>query len=418
MCQPCTYVALYWWKWHVFRFKQWVKAKKIVEVKMNITIIGAGMAGLTTGIALKKFGHQVSIYEQTEKILPVGAAISLWSNGVKCLNYLGLTDQVAQLGGKMDHLAYVDGLTGDVMTQFSLYPLIEEVGQRPYPVSRAELQNMLMDEFGREDIHLAKKMIGLEDQGDDVKIHFADGAEITTDLLVGADGTHSITRAYVLGEQVERRYAGYVNWNGLVEISESLAPADQWTTFVGEGKRASLMPVAGNRFYFFFDVPLELGLENDRTQYKKLLKQYFDGWCPQVQTLIDAIDEQRTNRVEIHDIEPFADFYKGRVVIVGDAAHSTTPDIGQGGCQAMEDAIYLARALQINTLGIQDALRRYQNKRNERTAEMVLRARKRCDVTHMKDESITREWYEDLRKEQGPHIMKGIISNIVGNPLD
>src|SRR5690606_10389215 len=140
---------------------------------MEITIIGAGMAGLTTGIALKKFGHQVSIYEQTEKILPVGAAISLWSNGVKCLNYLGLTDQVAQLGGKMDHLAYVDGLTGDVMTQFSLYPLIEEVGQRPYPVSRAELQNMLMDEFGREDIHLAKKMIGLEDQGDDVKIHFA-----------------------------------------------------------------------------------------------------------------------------------------------------------------------------------------------------------------------------------------------------
>ena len=91
-------------------------------------------------------------------------AISLWSNGVKCLNYLGLTEQVEKLGGKMDNLAYIDGLTGDVMTQFSLYPLIEEVGQRPYPVSRAELQNMLMDEFGREDIHLAKKMISLRDK--------------------------------------------------------------------------------------------------------------------------------------------------------------------------------------------------------------------------------------------------------------
>ncbi|MFX5226111.1 FAD-dependent monooxygenase, partial [Acinetobacter baumannii] len=77
-----------------------------------------------------------------------------------------------------------------------------------------------------------------------------------------------------------------------------------------------------------------------------------------------------------HDIEPFTQFYKGRVVILGDAAHSTTPDIGQGGCQAMEDAIYLARSLQINTL------RRYQNKRNERANELVLRARKRCDVTH------------------------------------
>ena len=385
---------------------------------MEIAIIGAGMGGLTAGIALKKFGHQVTIYEQAEQILPVGAAISLWSNGVKCLNYLGLTQQVAKLGGQMDDLAYIDGLNGEVMTQFSLAPLIEEVGQRPYPVSRADLQNMLMDAFGRQDIQLGKKMLSIEDTGQCVNIAFQDGSSACAELLIGADGTHSITRQYVLGKQVERRYAGYVNWNGLVEISPELAPAQQWTTFVAEGKRASLMPVADHRFYFFFDVPLPVGLDNQRTEYKTLLKQYFSGWCPQVQRLIDSIDEQKTNRVEIHDIEPFTSFYKGRVVILGDAAHSTTPDIGQGGCQAMEDAVYLARALQINTLGLEDALKRYQNKRNERASELLLRARKRCDVTHMKDEQITKDWYADLRKEQGPHIMKGIISNIVGNPLD
>ncbi len=341
---------------------------------MNIVIIGAGMGGLTTGIALKKFGHQVTIYEQAEQILPVGAAISLWSNGVKCLNYLGLGEQVAKLGGVMDQLAYVDGLTGEVMTQFSLQPLIDEVGQRPYPVSRAELQNMLMDEFGREDIHLGKRMVALEDQGEQVVIQFADGSNISADLLVGADGTHSITRAYVLGDQVERRYAGYVNWNGL--------------------------------------------LENNKAQYQETLKGYFRGWCAPVQQLIERLDPQKTNRVEICDIEPFTQYHKGRVVIVGDAAHSTTPDIGQGGCQAMEDAIYLARSLQINTLGVTDALRRYQDKRNERANELVLRARKRCDVTHMKDEQVTLSWYEELRQEQGPHIMRGIINNIVGNPLD
>ncbi|MDC5127916.1 FAD-dependent urate hydroxylase HpxO [Acinetobacter baumannii] len=385
---------------------------------MNVVIIGAGMGGLTTGIALKKFGHQVRIFEQTEKIFPVGAAISLWSNGVKCLNYLGLTEKIAKLGGQMDDLAYVDGLTGDVMTQFSLRPLIEEVGQRPYPVARADLQNMLMDEFGRDQIYLGKKMVGLEDKADFVEVHFADGSSTQADLLIGADGTHSMTRAYVLGQQVQRRYAGYVNWNGLVEISEDLAPAQQWTTYVGEGKRASLMPVADGRFYFFLDVPLPAGLENNRDEYKKLLKQYFVDWCQPVQQLIERLDPQKTNRVEIHDIEPFTQFYKGRVVILGDAAHSTTPDIGQGGCQAMEDAIYLARSLQINTLGLEDALRRYQNKRNERANELVLRARKRCDVTHMKDETVTQAWYAELRREQGGHIMQGIISNIVGNPLD
>ncbi|WP_343568936.1 FAD-dependent urate hydroxylase HpxO [Acinetobacter sp.] len=385
---------------------------------MNVVIIGAGMGGLTTGIALKKFGHQVRIFEQTEKILPVGAAISLWSNGVKCLNYLGLTDKIAKLGGQMDDLAYVDGLTGDVMTQFSLLPLIEEVGQRPYPVARADLQNMLMDEFGRDQIYLGKKMVSLEDKTDYVEVHFADGSSTQADLLIGADGTHSLTRTYVLGQQVQRRYAGYVNWNGLVEISEDLAPAQQWTTYVGEGKRASLMPVADGKFYFFLDVPLPAGLDNNRDEYKQLLKQYFADWCQPVQQLIERLDPQKTNRVEIHDIEPFAQFYKGRVVILGDAAHSTTPDIGQGGCQAMEDAIYLARSLQINTLGLEDALRRYQNKRNERANELVLRARKRCDVTHMKDETVTQAWYAELRREQGGHIMQGIISNIVGNPLD
>lgn len=385
---------------------------------MKIIIIGAGMGGLTAGIALKRFGHQVTIYEQVAEILPVGAAISLWSNGVKCLNYLGLGEKIANIGGQMDDLAYIDGLTNQTLTQFSLAPLVQEVGQRPYPVSRAELQNLLMDEFGRTDIRLGMRMQTLSDDGQHVTATFADGSTDTADVLIGADGTHSLTRAYVLGQTVERRYAGYVNWNGLVEINEDLAPAKQWTTFVGQGKRVSLMPIANNRFYFFFDVPLPVGLPNVREQYKETLKDYFQGWCSPVQTLIDRLNPQTTNRVEIHDIEPFMHFYRGRVVILGDAAHSTTPDIGQGGCQAMEDAIYLARSLQINTLGVEDALRRYQEKRNARTKELVLRARKRCDVTHMKDEQITKQWYEELKKEDGENIMRGIISNMLGNPLD
>lgn len=283
---------------------------------MNIAIVGAGMGGLTAGIALKKFGHQVTIYEQAAEILPVGAAISLWSNGVKCLNYLGLTDQIQALGGQMESLAYVDGLSQQTMTQFSLTPLYKEVGQRAYPVARADLQHLLMQQFGLEDIRLGMKMTAIEARPDAVSLHFQDGSHTTADLLIGADGTHSLTRQYVLGYQVERRYAGYVNWNGLVEIDESIAPAMQWTTYIGEGKRVSLMPVAQNRFYFFFDVPLAAGLENRREHYKQDLKLHFSGWCDPVQTLIEHIDEHKTNRVEIHDIEPFMDFYKGRVVLL------------------------------------------------------------------------------------------------------
>lgn len=384
---------------------------------MKIIIIGAGMGGLTAGIALKRLGYEVHIYEQVREIKPVGAAISVWSNGVKCLNYLGLSKQVTALGGNMENMAYMDGFSGTTMTQFSLAPLVQQVGQRPYPVSRADLQSMLLQEFGAHDVHLGMKLVSVHDDGALVTATFEDDTKVTGDILIGADGTHSGLRSYVLGNIPERRYAGYVNWNGLVDIDEEVAPANQWTTFVGDGKRVSVMPIAGNRFYFFFDVPLPKGLPNERDQYKTLLRTYFSGWAPPVQRLIDKIDTATTNRVEIHDIDPFMTWTRGRVALLGDAAHSTTPDIGQGGCAAMEDAIVLSIALRTNTLGIEDALLRYQNQRNQRAADLVLRARKRCDVTHAKDTLVTQQWYDELRLDDGSGIIKGIVKNIEGNPL-
>ncbi|RWR11332.1 FAD-dependent urate hydroxylase HpxO [Paenirhodobacter populi] len=384
---------------------------------MKAIIIGAGMGGLTAGIALKRIGYDVDIYERVTEVKPVGAALSLWPNGVKCLNYLGLHEQARTLAGQMDTMAYVDGLDGSVMTQFSLEPLYKEVGQRAWPVARADLQLMLMDAFGLDRIHLGRELASVSEADGVVTATFTDGATVTGDLLIGADGAHSGVRTYVWGHKAERRYTGYVNWNGLIEIDESIAPATQWTTFVGEGKRVSVMPVAEGRFYFFFDVPLPQGLPNDRATYQNTLRENFRGWAAPVQKLIDSIDPARTNRVEILDIDPNPVWVKGRVAILGDSAHNTAPDIGQGGCMAMEDSVVLAIALQTNTYGIEDALIRYQDKRAPRAGELVLRARKRCDVTHAKDPEATAAWYADLRKEDGTHIMKGILANIEGNPL-
>ncbi|MBT0773201.1 FAD-dependent urate hydroxylase HpxO [Kineosporia sp. J2-2] len=384
---------------------------------MRIIIIGAGIGGTSAGTALTRLGHQVEIYEQVTENRPVGAALSLWPNGVKALNHLGLGEVTARLGGRMDNMSYRDGRTGDTMCRFSLAPVTEEMGQRPYPVSRAELQAALMEAFGLDRIRFGMRLEGVEQHGDTVTATFANGETATGDMLIGADGARSRIRSYVVGAELERRYAGYVNYNGLVEIDPEVGPADQWTTYVADGQRVSVMPVAGDRFYFFFDVVEPAGLPYDRADARAVLSKHFSGWAPGVQRLIERIDPASTNRVEVFDIDPFHTWVRGRVALLGDSAHNTTPDIGQGACSALEDTIVLERVLATTTLGVEDSLRRYQAARTQRAGDLVMWARKRADVTHAKDPEITQAWYEELRREDGTGVIRGIVGNMVGNPL-
>ncbi len=296
---------------------------------MKAIVIGAGIGGLSAAVALKQSGIDCDVYEAVKEIKPVGAAISVWPNGVKCMAHLGMGDIMETFGGPLRRMAYRDFRSGENMTQFSLAPLIERTGSRPCPVSRAELQREMLDFWGRESVQFGKRVTRCEEDADGVTVWFTDGSSASGDLLIAADGSHSALRPWVLGFTPQRRYAGYVNWNGLVEIDEALAPGDQWTTFVGEGKRVSLMPVSAGRFYFFFDVPLPAGLAEDRDTLRADLSRYFAGWAPPVQQLIATLDPQTTNRIEIHDIEPFSRLVRGRVALLGDAGHSTTPDIGQ-----------------------------------------------------------------------------------------
>ncbi len=391
---------------------------------LKVIIIGAGMGGLTAGIALRQAGYTVELYDRVRELRPAGAGISLWSNGVKVLNRLGLGPDLARIGGPMHRVAF-HSHQGQCLTQFSLEPMIQQVGQCPYPVTRTELQGMLLDALNalHVDVQLNAKCIAVEQDADRVTAVFADGTRAQGDVLIGADGTHSLIRQEVAehavpGIKVERRYAGYVNWNGLVPVSAALAPGDSWTVYVGEHKRASMMPVAGDRFYFFFDVPLHASeLQAPPDNYREELLHYFQGWADPVKNLIHSLDPATTNRIPIHDVDPLPTLVQGRVALLGDAAHSMTPDLGQGGCQALEDAYVLTNMLLSTNLGVADALWRYDRARCDRTAEIVLRARKRADMTHGQDPTLTQQWYAELAQEDGSGIMGGIAKTILGGPL-
>jgi len=385
---------------------------------LDVVIVGGGIGGLTTAIALQRAGHRVRVVDQVRELRPAGAGISLWSNGVKVLNELGLGSRVADMGGTMERMAYADS-TGAVLCDFSLSPLVQQVGQRPYPVVRSQLQAMLLDAVGPGRVTLGARCTGVTEVTDGVVVHLDDGPDLAADVVVAADGTHSRLREHVVGRVVPRDYAGYVNWNGLVDADVRLASSGTWQMWVGQGKRVSVMPVGDGRLYFFFDVPLDIDEVEPRGEgpdAREQLAKHFAGWAPAVLHLIESLDPAATNRIPIHDHEPVDRMARGRVALLGDAAHSTAPDLGQGGCQAMEDALVLARYLTTTNVGVEDALARYDEERVDRTGEIMRRARTRARLTHAHDPAATEAWYEELQAETGEAILAGISRSILAGP--
>ena len=382
---------------------------------LKVIVIGAGIGGLTAAIALTQAGFEVEVYDRVQDLRPVGAGISLWSNGVKVLNRLGLGPGMAKIGGQMNRMAY-RFKTGELLNDVDLLPLMQSVGQRPYPVARADLQALLLEAFPGP-VHLGHRCVGVACDQQGVTAQFENGHTAQGDLLVAADGIRSHLREYVLGTTVDPVYRGYVNWNGLVPISDDLAPADQWVIYVGDHQRASLMPVGGDRFYFFFDVPLPAGTPAIPEQYRADLSGYFAGWADPVQRLIERIDPTTMARPEIRDVGPLDRLVRDRVVLLGDAAHATCPDLGQGGCQAMEDSLVLAQYLMTTNMGLDYALTRYEGDRKARTSAVVTKARKRAEMIHGKDPAVTQQWYDQLGQESPADVRDAIANVILAGPL-
>jgi FAD-dependent urate hydroxylase len=395
---------------------------------LRVAIVGAGIGGLTAALCLHRLGHHPIVVEQTRQLLPIGAGISLWPNGIKVLNLLGLGADVAAIGGTMDRMAYADQ-DGRTLLDFSLLELYGRVGERARPVARAELQELLLarvrSELGPDAVRLGVRATGVEETPRGVTLatedaSWTEGDGIEADLVVAADGTHSWLRDHVVGYHAERRYVGYVNWNGLVGDITGIAPVGTWLTWVGGGQRVSVMPVGGGRSYFFFDVPMSPAdvarLEIAGIGHRETLSAHFQGWADPVSLLVRRLDPAGMARIPIHDVDPLPTWTKGRIVLLGDAAHTMSPDLGQGGCQAMEDGWVLAHYLTSTTRSVPDALARYQAERIPHTADMVRRARKRSDLTHGVDPAATEAWYRSLETDGHLGIVDGLAQSVETGP--
>ncbi|MEA2403120.1 MAG: FAD-dependent urate hydroxylase [Thermoleophilaceae bacterium] len=363
---------------------------------LKVVIVGGGIGGLTAALALRDAGFEFELFERAPEIRPIGAGISLWPNGARIMHHFGVGPDLEPLSPEMRWLRYRSP-DGQLLRDIPLDRMVELSRQRPLPLARTDLQRVLFDHVGPEHVRLERDCVDVRQDADSATAIFADGSEASGDLVVGADGINSVVRAHLLGRPDPPEYAGNVNWNGLIDDpDDELDSADGMTIAVGDSRRVGLMPVNDKQVYFFFDAPVPVDpVEPDG--WRAELASLYAGWGPPARTLIERFDPARMVRQPIFEVAHLDRFVRGRVLLLGDAAHGTTPTIGQGASQAMEDSVVLTRCLVEAERGIDDALERYQDLRRDRVHEVAVVSRNRTDLMMGKDPEVTQRWYDELR---------------------
>ncbi len=325
-------------------------------------VVGAGIAGLATALSLKRAGFSVRVAERTASLPEVGAGLSLWHNALEALAALGLREEVVARGRLLRRLR-IAGSSGASFSEMDLMRLYGGRGAPAVCLHRAELQSLLADslfEAAGDGVLLAdKSCVGFAHGPERIEVYFTDGSHIECDLLVGADGIHSTIRRQ-LWPGYAPGYEGYIAWRGVAPYPYSLIDDEGLLELWGRGRRFGLLPMGQGRVYWYATSNAKPGKTNKDgpadADKGKLLAD-FRGFPRPVEDLIAATPAGALIRNGVFALPSLPHWGKGGIVLIGDAAHAMSPNLGQGGCQALEDAVALGRC--VATWPLPEALRRF-----------------------------------------------------------
>lgn len=336
--------------------------------------MGAGIGGLSAAIALRRAGVEAVIVERASELEEIGAGLLLAANAIKALGRLGLADAVKGVG-VTGRITEIRSWRGEVLSRLPMAELEERVGADTRAMHRADLQAMLLEEFGEKGVRLGAACTGFEQDEGGVVASFADGREESGDLLIGADGLRSTVRAQLLGDGPPR-YAGYTAWRSVVKPGRELVPAGYAFESWGRGARFTCAQIGRGRVYWAASRNAPAGERDETTGNKKsTILEIVRGWHEPIEELVEVTEDSAILRTDIYDRVPPKRWGEGRVALLGDAAHPMTPDLGQGACQAIEDAVVLARCLG-EERDVVAALSLYAARRSGRAAAIVRQARR------------------------------------------
>jgi 2-polyprenyl-6-methoxyphenol hydroxylase-like FAD-dependent oxidoreductase len=330
-------------------------------------IAGAGIAGLAAGIALRQAGMDVEVFERSRELREIGAGLMIWPNGTRSLKALDV--EVTAL--TVQRISFCNW-RGRQLMEAPVDSIAKRYGSDVAFVHRADLQAALVSSLGMDHVSLGSAAVGFEDRAQMVvKLH--DGTVRTGDLLVGADGLRSVVRRQLIGDG-DPVYLGSTIWRGIVGGDEIALPQALGVNWVGRGSEFLAFHLSDDRIYWA-GVTKEPAGERPRDGGHKVdLLQRFGSWAEPVPALITATDETAILRNDMYDRPPARQWSRGRVTLVGDAAHPMTPNSGQGACQALEDAVALGKSVK-RASDLSEAFRLYERQRLRRANRVVTMSR-------------------------------------------
>jgi salicylate hydroxylase/6-hydroxynicotinate 3-monooxygenase len=347
--------------------------------KLSVAIIGAGMGGLTTAATLRRVGVEVQVYEQASKFARIGAGIQQSSNALKVLRLLGLEAYLRRIAFQPRAWLNREWDSGTPTNEFLLGSYVEECFGAPYLLlHRGDLHAALASIVPGEIIHLNQKVVGLDQTRTGVTLFFADGSRAQANAVVGADGVHSVVRAILLGPE-KPRFTGRVAYRTTYPAARlSGMRIDDCTKWWGPDRHIVIYYVTSRRdeIYFVTSTP-EPEFEVESWSAKgdlHMLRQAYADFHPEVQAVIAACPE--VHKWALVERDPLPRWGEGRMVLLGDACHPMTPYMAQGAATAIEDAAVLSRCLDgVDADGIEEAFRRYELSRKDRTSRIQLTSR-------------------------------------------
>jgi 2-polyprenyl-6-methoxyphenol hydroxylase-like FAD-dependent oxidoreductase len=336
---------------------------------LRAIVVGAGIGGLTTAIALRRRGIEARVFERAPDLraIQVGYGIHLWTNAMRGLQRLGLGEEVEAIGEAFETMDFAT-VDGPRLIDWPVGQMGRKLGAPTVGLTRADLHAVLVHALGDGIVEFGSELVEYSQDADGVSARFGNGREERAHVLVGADGLYSAVRRQLLGD-APPTYCGVFEWHAQIEPRPEFVPPGTYRERWGRGARFGFYPTKGGLCWYSLVRGPEGGSDPEGERKAAVLER-LRGWPEPTEALIQKTPDAAIVRLDILARKPVKRWSDGRVTLLGDAAHAMPPNMGQGSAQAIEDALVLSRCLS-EEADVAAALHMYERRRVPRATRMA-----------------------------------------------